>query len=64
MTQEMMLPVVQALPGLFAILANQNENLNSLTPIVTAVCQLIENSDSCELGLQLSPHAGTATTGE
>lgn len=63
-TREMMLPVVQALPGLFAILANQNENLNSLTPIVTAVCQLIENSDSCELGLQLSPHTDTATTGE
>ena len=60
-TREMMLPVVQALPGLFAILANQNENLNSLTPIVTAVCQLIENSDSCELGLQLVPYTESTT---
>ena len=60
-TREMMLPVVQALPGLFAILANQNENLNSLTPIVTAVCQLIENSDSCELSLQLVPYTESTT---
>lgn len=60
-TREMMLPVVQALPGLFAILANQNENLNSLTPIVTAVCQLIENSDSCELGLRLVPYTESTT---